>query len=127
MNAIAHGIDIIRVERIRGMIERHAERFLERIFTQGERAYALERKRAAEHLAARFAAKEAVFKALGTGWRDGMAFTEIEVVLRPSGEPTIQLSGEAARAAECRGIAAWLVTLSHTETDAIASVIALGP
>lgn len=126
MHTIAHGIDLIRVERIRGMLERHDDRFLERVFTPSEQAYAKGRKRAAEHLAARFAAKEAVFKAMGTGLREGMAFTDIEVVLRPSGEPTIQLSGEVARVAQSRGITGWLVSLSHTDTDAIASVIGLG-
>lgn len=126
MKPLAHGIDIVKVARIEAMIDHHAERFLDRVFTPGERDYARSRRRRAEHLAARFAAKEAVFKALGTGWRDGLGWTDVEVVLLPSGQPTLRLSGEAARAAGELGITGWLISLSHTDDTAMASVIGIG-
>lgn len=126
MNVVAHGIDLVKVVRVRAMVDRHGDRFLDRVFTPGERDYACTRKRRDEHLAARFAAKEAVFKALGTGWRDGMAWTDIEVVPEASGRPSLRVRGEAARVAQSLGIAAWLISLSHTDDTAIASVIALG-
>jgi len=127
LNAIAHGIDLVEVSRIAAMVDRHGDRFLERVFTPGERAYALEsRKRGEERLAARFAAKEAVLKALGTGWRSGIAWTDVEVVSLPSGAPELRLSGRAAEIARERGIERWLLSLSHTSVAAIASAIACG-
>lgn len=124
MRIIGHGVDLLPVERIGRLIDRHGRRFLERCFTERERAYAQPRRRRLEHLAARFAAKEAVLKALGTGWRSGIAWTDVEIVLRPSGEPTVALRGRAARIAERCGIDHWWVSLSHCGDLAIASVIA---
>ena len=90
MHIVGHGIDLVEVSRIAELLERHGERFLERCFTAAERGYSdASVKRREEHLAARFAAKEAVLKALGTGWRDGIAWTDIEVVRRPSGQPLV--------------------------------------
>ncbi|HYE60431.1 MAG TPA: holo-ACP synthase [Phycisphaerales bacterium] len=123
---LAHGIDMVEVARIRAMLERHAERFLERVFTKDEAAYAADHQRRPEHLAARFAAKEAVLKALGTGWSNGVAWTEIEVCREPSGRPTLRLTGRAASLAQDRGISEWLISITHTEQLACASVIALG-
>ncbi|MEM6314067.1 MAG: holo-ACP synthase, partial [Planctomycetota bacterium] len=81
MQLLGHGIDIVEVARVRGLLEKHGRRFEQRCFTAAEVAYANRRpKRAAEHLAARFAAKEAVLKALGTGQRHGIAWTDVEVV-----------------------------------------------
>jgi holo-[acyl-carrier protein] synthase len=115
------------VERIARMLDTHPERFRDRVFTPGEIAYCeASRKRSAEHFAARFAAKEAVLKALGTGWRDGIAWTDIEVRRNPAGAPSIWLSGEARRLAEARGITCWLLSISHTSSLAQASVIATG-
>ncbi len=109
------------------MLADHPERFRDRVFTPDEIAYCeASRKRAAEHFAARFAAKEAVLKALGTGWRDGIAWTDIEIRRDPAGIPSIRLSGEAAAIAAEHGIRAWLVSLTHTTTLAQASVLALG-
>jgi holo-[acyl-carrier protein] synthase len=125
MQVLAHGIDLVDVARIGRMVAEHGESFLARCFTEGERAYAGDRKRRDEHLAARFAAKEAVLKALGTGWSNGIAWTDVEVVLLPSGQPTVSLSGRAAELAQAQGIRAWLLSLSHTETHAIASAIGL--
>ena len=125
-NVIAHGVDFVEVARIAEMIGQHEDRFLERCFTPEERAYAHDRKRRDEHLAARFAAKEAALKALGTGWRSGIAWTDVEVVLEPSGAPRVKLSGVAAEVAKERGITEMLVSLSHAGGFAMASVIAIG-
>jgi holo-[acyl-carrier protein] synthase len=127
MQVIGHGIDLVEVSRIGEMMGRHPERFLERVFTEGEAAYCCgSAKRRDEHLAARFAAKEAVLKALGTGWSEGIAWTEVEVVRLATGEPTVQLSGRAAERAAAIGVRGWKISISHTGTHAMASVIALG-
>ncbi len=126
MRIIGHGVDIVEVARIGAMLEEHGERFLTRCFTDGERGYATGRKRAAEHLAGRFAAKEAVLKAIGTGWRSGIAWTDIEVHLLPSGQPEIELHRMAAAAAMQLGITEWKLSISHTEQYAMASVIGSG-
>lgn len=124
---LGHGIDVIEVERLARSLERHGSRFLERVFTPRERAYAdAHPKRRVEHLAARFAAKEAALKALGTGWRDGIAWTDVEVTREPSGRPALLVTGRAAEIARERGIAGWSVSLSHTAALAVASVIATG-
>ena len=126
MNAVAHGIDLVEIDRISRMIADHGDRFLERVFTDAERAYAADSdKRRDERLAARFAAKEAALKAIGTGWRSGISWTDIEVVSTPSGAPELRVAGQAAVIAGQRGIGSWLVSLSHTEHAAIASVIGL--
>ena len=128
MRPIGHGIDRVENARIAAMLERHGERFLERCFTPAERAYAYEsRKRRDERLAARFAAKEAVLKALGTGWRDGIAWTDVEVVREPSGQPAVRLSGRAREIADAMGVGGWLLSLTHTDRHAMASAIAIGP
>ncbi|MSQ91302.1 MAG: holo-[acyl-carrier-protein] synthase [Phycisphaerales bacterium] len=125
-NATAHGIDLVDVERIERMLAEHGERFLERVFTPSEQAYAQSGgARRADRLAARFAAKEAIFKAIGTGLRSGMSWTEIEVRVLPSGAPAIALSGRVAEVAEEQGISGWLVSLSHAGGFAFASVIGL--
>jgi holo-[acyl-carrier protein] synthase len=126
MRTLVHGIDLTEVARIGRLVADHGESFLLRCFTERERAYAGDRKRRDEHLAARFAAKEAVLKALGTGWSNGIGWTDVEIVLLPSGQPTVQLSGRAADIAREQGIAAWLISMSHTETHAIASAIGTG-
>ena len=120
---IAHGVDIIEVQRIAEMLERHGQQFLDRVFTAGEQGYSAESRRRNEHLAARFAAKEAVLKALGTGWRSGIAWTDVEVVPLPSGQPTVRLHGRAAEIAGEQRISAWSLSLSHTSNYAVASVI----
>lgn len=126
MHPLAHGIDLVEVARIAAMCDDHPDKFVERCFTAGERAYCLGRKRQAEHLAARFAAKEAVLKALGTGLANGLLWTDIEVTRDAEGAPGIRLHGRAVEIAAGRGIRSWLVSLSHTETNAIASVIGVG-
>lgn len=126
MSVIAHGVDLVEVSRVAQIRARHAERFLARVFTAEERDYALASRRADERLAARFAAKEAVMKALGTGLAEGIRWTDVEVTRDNSGRPGIALHGRAATIASARGIDRWLLSLSHVRTIAMASAIALG-
>ena len=126
MSILGHGIDIVETSRIRRMTEEHGQRFLDRCFTPGEQAYCAKNpKRYFEHLAGRFAAKEAVLKVLGTGWRGGIAWTDIEILREESGQPKILLTGECARIAKVLGISFWHISMSHIETHATASAIGL--
>jgi len=126
MSVIGHGIDIIETDRIRRSVREHGQRFLDRVFTAAEQEYCKRNhKRYFEHLAGRFAAKEAVLKVLGTGWRGGIAWTDIEIVKDVSGQPKILLTGECLRIARELGIKSWHVSLSHIETHATASAIGL--
>jgi holo-[acyl-carrier protein] synthase len=126
MPILGHGIDIVETARIRKLVDEHGERFLERVFTPLEQQYcARNTKRYFEHLAGRFAAKEAVLKVLGTGWRGGIAWTDIEIRPEPSGQPKVYLTGESLRIAEAMGISRWHVSISHIETHATASAIGL--
>jgi len=126
MPVVGHGIDIVETARIRQLVQEHGQRFLDRCFTALEQQYcARNSKRQIEHLAGRFAAKEAVLKVLGTGWRGGIAWTDIEIRPEPSGQPRIVLSGECLRLADQLGISRWHVSISHIETHATASAIGL--
>ncbi len=126
MPILGHGIDIVETSRVKRLVDEHGQRFLDRCFTPGEQAYcAKNQKRYYEHLAGRFAAKEAVLKVLGTGWRGGIQWTDIEILKEPSGQPKIHLTGECARIASELGIVRWHVSLSHIETHATASAIGL--
>lgn len=125
MRIAGHGIDLVEVARIARLIDEHGQRFLDRCFTPHEQRCAEGTKRRDEHLAARFAAKEAVLKALGTGLSGGIAWTDIEVVRQDSGAPSIQLHNEAAKLAASSGISRWLISLTHTGGHAAASVIAV--
>lgn len=109
------------------MIDRHGKRFLARTFTDDEIAYCLSRKLPTQHFAARFAAKEATFKAFGTGWRQGLGWKEVEVRASQLGQPHIHLSGRAAVMARDMGITDMLVSLSHCNCHAIAQIVASGP
>jgi len=124
---IGIGIDIVDLDRIRALLERHGQRFTGRIYTSGEIAYCTSRKRSDQHFAARFAAKEAAFKAFGTGLREGIVWKDVEVVNEPSGKPGIRLSGRSAERAREMGISRMLVSLSHCDCHAAAVVIAQGP
>ena len=126
MAILGHGIDIVETSRIRRLVEQHGQHFLDRCFTRDEQVYcALNEKRYYEHLAGRFAAKEAVLKVLGTGWRGGIAWTDVEVIRESSGQPKIALTGECQRIANDLGISSWHVSISHIETHATASAIGL--
>ena len=121
---VGTGVDIAEVPRIRESVERFGERFLRRVFTEGEIAYC-ERKTVSrfESYAARFAAKEAGMKALGTGWNHGVRWRDIEVV-RPRGQrPTIQFHGQAAAFAEKLGAKNIALSITHTSEQALAHVI----
>jgi holo-[acyl-carrier protein] synthase len=126
MSPIAHGVDIVEIDRFARLLDHHPDRGRARLFTKAELEYAAGKKREVEHLAVRFAAKEAVFKALGTGWANGLAWTDIEVTRDDAGRPGVILHNRAAELATEQHITAWLISLSHTEKSAIASVIALG-
>jgi len=119
------GIDAVDVDRFRRVLDRRP-RLADRVFTSLERKDVASTKDPSERLAARFAAKEAVMKALGVGI-GALGFNEVEVVRLESGEPQLVLVGRAADLAADRGIERWLVSLTHTETVAIASVVAVGP
>lgn len=119
-----HGIDITPIARIREMLHKHPEAFLLKCFTEAERSYCEKGGRREEHYAARFAAKEAVLKALGTGWGEGLGWLDVEVGRESSGRPTVVLHGKARERAESLGIRSWAISLSHTDEMAIASVIA---
>ena len=120
---VGTGVDIAEVVRIRETIERFGDRFLRRIFTEGEIRYCERKARRFESYAARFAAKEAGMKALGTGWSRGVRWRDIEVV-RPKGQrPTIQFHGEAAAIAEKLGTKNIALSITHTSEEALAHVI----
>jgi holo-[acyl-carrier protein] synthase len=122
---VSHGIDLCGVERIRKMIRDHGDHFLNRTYTKAEVAYARRRKKGFEEtLAGRFAAKEAVMKALGTGWRQGVEFRGIEILNEPSGKPYVVLHGTTAEKAKSLGVTAWHISITHTEDLAIASAVA---
>ena len=124
---LAHGVDIVQVARIASMLGAHADRFRERCFTPEEIAYCESHPaRRAEHYAVRFAAKEAALKALGTGWSEGIAWTDVEVVRSPAGVPSLALHGPAQARAHDIGLVSWALSLSHTESLALASVVAMG-
>src|SRR5204862_7746986 len=106
MPIVGHGIDIVETNRIRKLHAEHGQRFLDRVFTPVEQAYcARNPKRYFEHLAGRFAAKEAVLKVIGTGWRGGSAWPDVEIRPEPPGQPKIALSAECLRIALQQGIA----------------------
>ncbi len=125
MEIVAHGIDLVDCPRIEAMIERHGERFVQRVFTAAEQAYAEANKNEVEKLAGRFAAKEAVLKLMGTGWRGKIAWTDIEIVNNSSGQPEVTLDGEVEKIADKLGIEHISVSITHTANFAIASAVAL--
>jgi len=116
------GVDLVEVGRVQAVLDRHAERFLARVYTAQEAA---DCQGQAASLAARWAGKEAVSKALGTGW-DGLQWTEIEIVRTPQGQPTVALHGAARAQAERLGLQQWAISLSHTAVYAVAFVVAQG-
>lgn len=115
------GVDIIEVERVRSAIERHGERFLHRIYSAEELAAVHGRRD--QYLAARFAAKEAAFKALGTGWTSGVRWVDVEALNLPSGQPILRLSGGARDRALVLGADEYHISITHTAEHALAQVI----
>jgi holo-[acyl-carrier protein] synthase len=123
MSVLGIGVDLVENARIQHSLDRFGERFLHRVFTPGEIEYSQSMKYPARHLAARFAAKEAVSKAFGTGIGKAMGWKEIDVHRKASGEPFVVLEGGAKKLADERGIAAVWITLSHTEHHAMAMIV----
>lgn len=120
---VGTGIDIAEVPRIREVIERHGERFLKRVFTDGEIQYCESKANRVERYAARFAAKEAGMKAIGTGWNHGVRWRDLEVARKPGGRPTLVLHGKAAEFAAKLGATNIALSLTHTAEQAMAQVI----
>jgi holo-[acyl-carrier protein] synthase len=120
---VGTGIDIAEVSRIGQSITRFGDRFLHRVFTEGEIHYCEAKANRIERYAARFAAKEAAMKAIGTGWNQGVTWRDIEVVRMPGGRPTLQFHGKAAEFAAELGAAHVSLSLSHSKEYAIAQVI----
>ena len=120
---VGTGIDIAEVPRIADSIERFGERFLNRIFTEGERRYCDAKANRVERYAARFAAKEAGMKAIGTGWNHGVTWKDVEVTRMPGGRPTLSFHGRAAEFAAKLGTKNVALSLTHTADYAMAQVI----
>ena len=125
MKILAHGIDLVDFARIKKMVKTHKDRFLDRVFTNSEQKYADRNKNRIEKLAGRFAAKEAILKLLGTGWRGKIKWTDIEVVNNSSGRPVVKLTGEVKEIANKMGIKQISISITHTANFAIASAVAL--
>ncbi|MBQ5790201.1 MAG: holo-ACP synthase [Thermoguttaceae bacterium] len=124
MRVVGIGTDAAEIDRVLKLYERFPETFMNRVFTEREREYCLRKKRNfGESLAARWAAKEATLKALGTGWASGISWTDVEVVNRPDGAPQLFLTGGAKKVADELGVVDAKISLTHCKTLAIAFVV----
>jgi holo-[acyl-carrier protein] synthase len=123
MSVLGIGVDLVECSRIERSLDRFGEKFLRRVFTEGEIEYSMSMKFPARHLAARFAAKEAVSKAFGTGIGQAMGWRNIDVRKKKSGEPFLVFSGRAQELATIRSVTSALITLSHTDHHAMACVV----
>ena len=126
MSVLGIGVDLVECARIERSLDRFGEKFLHRIFTKGEIEYSMSMKFPARHLAARFAAKEAVSKAFGTGIGKSMGWRDIDVHKKPSGEPFLVFTGGAEKLAKERGVTNALITLSHSDLHAVATIVLEG-
>lgn len=125
MAVVALGLDLTRIDRLQATLDRRGQRFLDRVFTPAEQAYCERRAaRRATHYAGRFAVKEAVMKVLGTGWRRGVRWVDIEVTRAPGEAPQVVLHGRSAEIAASRGIARIHITITHD--DPLAAAVAIG-
>jgi len=120
---VGTGIDIAEPARVQAAVERYGARFLKRVFTPAEIAYCESKRNKFERFAARFAAKEAAFKALGTGWRRGVRWLDVEVSNLPTGQPTLKLAGRAQEFAGRLGVRHIALSLTHSEQFVFAQVI----
>src|SRR3954464_14480790 len=123
MSVVGIGVDLVECSRIERSLDRFGEKFLRRVFTEGEIEYSMSMKFPARHLAARFAAKEAVSKAFGTGIGKAMGWRDIDVRKKTTGEPYLVLTGHADDLAKNRGVKAASITLSHTDHHAMAMIV----
>src|SRR5437762_10435237 len=123
MSVLGIGVDLVECARIQQSLDRFGDRFLHRVFTDGEIEYSMSMKFPARHLAARFAAKEAVSKAFGTGIGKSMGWRDIDVHKKPSGEPFLVFTGAAEQLAKLRDVSAARITLSHTDLHAMAVIV----
>lgn len=122
---LVHGIDLVDFSRLEKVLAEHGQHFLDRVFTPHEQQDATRVKNRLEKLAGRFAAKEAVLKLLGTGWSQGIGWTEIEVINDPFGKPIVQLSGKALAIAQQMKLGPISISITHTSQFAIASAVAV--
>jgi holo-[acyl-carrier protein] synthase len=120
---VGTGVDLAEVPRVRHLVERYGRRFVERVYTPSEIAYVERKANRFERFAARFAAKEAGMKAIGTGWRHGVTWRDFEVANLPSGKPTLRFYGVAARVAEKLGVRQISLSLTHTAEYGLAHLI----
>lgn len=126
MNILGHGIDIVEIKDIKQLIERSGNHFENRCFTETESSIAGSDNHRIQYLAGRFAAKEAVLKAMGTGWSQGISWTDIEIQRLPTGKPSVVLYSRCQEIATELGITIWFLSISHTQSYAVASAIAVG-
>jgi holo-[acyl-carrier protein] synthase len=126
MTILGHGMDIVETKRIAESLERFGDRFLNRVFLEGEVTYSKSMKFPQLHLAARFAAKEAISKAFGTGIGRELGWRDLEIVREPSGQPRVVLHGRAEAYAKTRGVKEIHVSLSHTAEYGAASAVIVG-
>ena len=126
MKVIGIGIDVVEVDRVKSSLEEFSERFLSRVFTKSEREYCQKQKMPELHLAARFAAKEAIAKAFGTGIGKEIGWLDMEILRKESGKPEVRLRGDARGYAKQRGVEQILVSLTHAKQYAAANAVILG-
>jgi holo-[acyl-carrier protein] synthase len=125
-NIIGIGTDITECLRIARMIERHGEYFINRVYTPDEIRYCQSRKQATQHFTGRWAAKEAILKAIGTGWRRGISWRDMEIRNEPGGKPLVAICGGVKEIVEQLGVSEIQVSISHCRTHATACAIAIG-
>ena len=123
MSVLGHGIDLVECNRIAKVLENHRERFLNRILTPAEQKRGTQFKHPVPFIAGRWAAKEAILKMIGTGWRGKIAWTDMEILPNKLGQPIVNLTGETARRAEALGIKRVMLSITHTQHHAAASAI----
>ncbi len=126
MSLIGIGIDVVEVSRIKSSLDEFGERFQTRIFTESEREYCQKQKRPELHFAGRFAAKEAIAKAFGTGIGKEIGWLDMEIIRKPSGEPDVKLTGSALKFAESKGVQQVKVSLTHAKHYAAANAVIMG-
>ncbi len=127
MPVLRHGIDLVECSRIADVLSRHGARFLDRVLTPSEQERAKAYRDAVPFVAGRWAAKEAILKMIGTGWRGKISWTDIEILSDPLGQPLVRLTGEVQRIAAARGVSNVLLSITHTQQHAAASAIGIGP